>query len=201
MKTSSTNKYLDKYKKQALLKSGAFYLRLTVLKQSSECNLTGNSQQFSEGMFRLVDHSYPPLTSLFPPYSPSCLLSVLFLLVLLSLHFLSPVCPSASFPHSLMCLCLLPFSPTLSSLIVKQGVFWTTKSVWSWFWSALVLKTMNDRSPYPLATRHSIGLWPRPTSGAFRRDAEQSSWQRHRWWVMESGCRDLGQVKTMIAQV
>ena len=32
-------------------------------------------------------------------------------------------------------------------------------------------------------------------------DAEQSSGHVDRWWVMESGCRDLGWVKTMTTQV
>lgn len=130
--------------------------------------------------------------------SPSCLFS----LGSSSLHiFFSPFVLSDLY-YILSCVSpFLLFSPTLPSLIVKQSIFWTMKSVHSWFWSALVLKTMSDRSPCPLASCRSIGLWPRPTSGACWRDAERSSWQVHRWWVMESGCRDLGQVKTMIAQV
>lgn len=137
------------------------------LKRSSECNLIGNSQLFSEGCCFSLTMSYPFLTCPFPSLLlPAYFLFFYFFLVIFLFTFSLSYLSSQYLLSILSCVSLLPFSSTLPSLIVKHRVFWTNIYVHSWFWSALVLETMNDRSPYPLAACHSIGLWPRPTSCA-----------------------------------
>lgn len=125
-------------------------------------NLTGNSQLFPEGTLLLFDYALPFLTS----PSPSLFLPAYFLLVLFLFTVFLPFVLSDLFYILSFVSPLLPVSPILLFLLIKQSVFWTTKSVCDWFWSALVIETMSDRSLCPLAACHSIGLWPRPTSGA-----------------------------------
>lgn len=90
---------------------------LKALKQSSEYNLTDNSQLFSEEMLLFFDHLLS-IANFLPAY---------FFLVLFLFICLSSLCSLGPFSIFLHVSLLFFLS------LVKHRVFWATKSVCHWF--------------------------------------------------------------------
>lgn len=87
------------------------------------------ASSFQKEMLLLFDHALS-LPNFFSLSSASCLFSLgSFSLYIFFLHFVL----SDLFYITACVSPFLPFSPILPSLLVKQSIIWTTKSVCNWF--------------------------------------------------------------------